>query len=548
MRNDYFIMIMALSLASVLILYYGSYSENRYIYDTASNLQRRIDKKLRDTLPACCKALTKECLSCAAGLMVRDFCERHRGEYGCPEVTVTPITTNISVQAKTRDLVSVKKWGNPNNWSKSDMHKYDSVAKIISAFRQVGIDSFLTGGSALGAYRNHGWFSWDKDADLVVVSTDYPKIERALKSIPLYFYESSTHKDVTETIPENTGGFGYHVSIPYFGKHKTPYIDLWLFEKTKDDKLQCIGFNHGCQRWCRQHSRKTCEPLDIKWFYPFNYVPYGPYLMPTIRKPYLDFVYGNDWSSKCGYNKTPCSSRYKTEMFVFTTNDYDGNIIKTAKIGDTVKHRFVIKGGKYKLLNNSESRINDIIIKESSWRNCKPLNKTENIHDVLFDQLKRFISVIGEMDYVIAYGTLLGVIRDGGMNPNEVDNDIVVKKTFRPTMELKQKLMRVGLIIFKHDIYRVCDYSSIKRRNDPPWVNYVPYTDVYSHLPSLKPFHAKSTVFKTKWKYSKMKIRGIFVKTPDIKTSKEWLSLTYGSWGRYQKKNTWKDKLLAKLK
>lgn len=182
-----------------------------------------------------------------------------------------------------------------------------------------------------------------------------------------------------------------------------------------------------------------------------------------------------------------------------------------------------------------------------SWRNCKELRKTENIHDVLFDQLKRFVSVIDNMEYVIAYGTLLGAVRDGDMNPNEVDNDIVMKNDFSPTIELKKRLMAKGLIIFKDDIYRVCDYSRSERTDDPPWKTYVPYTDVYSHLPSLKPFHAKPEVFKTKWKRSKMKIRNIYVKTPDIETSKKWLSLTYGNWMTYQKKNTWKDNLLSRV-
>ena len=250
---------------------------------------------------------------------------------------------------KTRSTGGVKLWGNTENWSQSDMYKYEAVANIINAFRQVGIDSFLTGGSALGAYRNHGWFSWDKDADLIVVSTDYVKIEQALNSIPIYFYETSTHKNVTADIPSNKGGFGYHVSIPGVGKHKTPYIDLWLFEQTKNNELQCKGFNNGCKRWCRQHSAKTCKPISRNWVYPLNYVPYGPYLMPTIRKPYLDFVYGKSWPSKCGYGKAPCSDRYRTDVFVFSSKNDDGNVIETAKIGDVVKHRFVIKSGEYQV-------------------------------------------------------------------------------------------------------------------------------------------------------------------------------------------------------
>ena len=70
--------------------------------------------------------------------------------------------------------------------------------------------------------------------------------------------------------------------------------------------------------------------------------------MPTIRKPYLDFVYGKSWPSKCGYG-VACSNRYPTDVFVFFSKDEDGNVIETAKIGDVVKHRFVIKSGEYQL-------------------------------------------------------------------------------------------------------------------------------------------------------------------------------------------------------
>ena len=90
MKGDYFSLIAILSLTSVTMLYFGSQSDTTYVYDTASNLQKRFRTKLEQSMPACCKALTKECLSCAAGMLVKDFCDRHKGEYGCPNVTVTP--------------------------------------------------------------------------------------------------------------------------------------------------------------------------------------------------------------------------------------------------------------------------------------------------------------------------------------------------------------------------------------------------------------------------------------------------------------------------
>jgi len=90
MRGDYLFLLLLLSTASVAMLYFGSQTDTTYVYDTASNLQKRFRTKLEQTMPACCKALTKECLSCAAGMLVHDFCDRHKGEYGCTNVTVTP--------------------------------------------------------------------------------------------------------------------------------------------------------------------------------------------------------------------------------------------------------------------------------------------------------------------------------------------------------------------------------------------------------------------------------------------------------------------------
>ena len=97
MRGDYLFLLLLLSTASVAMLYFGSQTDTTYVYDTASNLQKRFRTKLEQTMPACCKALTKECLSCAAGMLVKDFCDRHKGEYGCTNVTVTPPHANVTV-------------------------------------------------------------------------------------------------------------------------------------------------------------------------------------------------------------------------------------------------------------------------------------------------------------------------------------------------------------------------------------------------------------------------------------------------------------------
>ena len=90
MRGDYLFLIASLSIISVTLTYYGSLDDGkRVIYDTASNLKKRLHKNLRDKMPECCSEMTKECLSCATGLLIKDFCQRHKGEYGCPATNNT---------------------------------------------------------------------------------------------------------------------------------------------------------------------------------------------------------------------------------------------------------------------------------------------------------------------------------------------------------------------------------------------------------------------------------------------------------------------------
>jgi len=76
-------MISMLSLASVMILYYGSKTSTRItlMINRAIRLQERVD----NLMPSCCTELTKDCFACSTGVTVMDFCSRHQGEYGCPD-------------------------------------------------------------------------------------------------------------------------------------------------------------------------------------------------------------------------------------------------------------------------------------------------------------------------------------------------------------------------------------------------------------------------------------------------------------------------------
>ena len=89
MKNNYLLFVSLLSCSSVIMLYLGSRPETTAVYGKIRNL--------RDRFPSCCKALTKECMACAAGMLVHQFCEQHPGQYRCPETTPVPVTKVTTV-------------------------------------------------------------------------------------------------------------------------------------------------------------------------------------------------------------------------------------------------------------------------------------------------------------------------------------------------------------------------------------------------------------------------------------------------------------------
>jgi len=524
MKRNYLLFVSLLSISSVILLYLGNQVDYTIIYGSMRSLKDRKIKNLRDSIPACCKALTKECLSCATGLLVHEFCENHKGKYGCPaNESVAPdaniccqmetplckacqqgisveeylqskfppisptekkqldrwykkmqsigvpipklnqhdsildIGANVGVFSETArkicpkchiyafeavplfaSYIKTKNFGNIDvypfglsdengkatfwmakdgnfGWNtmigknrkgmkkvktefkifddlnidipklqlikidtegaeykvlrglnnvirkqkptllvefgfgkshpnyddeiaefdkliamgytcdrnyrnvrgtkdlrftvrvstkpillgKHDNEKYDTTANIMTALDRLSIDSFLLAGSALGAHRNNGWFHWDKDIDILVMSTS-TKLNKMLDDLGLHWWKAS---------------FGYQVRI----NNTKTYIDLWLYEEQKG-KLQCVGHVgeiQDCFRYCRDvpHDRRTCNPMPKRWAYPPRQVPFGPYTMPTMRKEYLNDKYGSNWMTHCG--RKPCKSYHKTQNFVF---------------------------------------------------------------------------------------------------------------------------------------------------------------------------------------------------------------------------------------
>ena len=178
----------------------------------------------------------------------------------------------------TRTRTTTKRWK-----TRTEL-KYDVVAAVINALNDAGIDAFLYGGSALGAYRNHGWFSWDKDADLLVLSSNHGLIQSVLDALPS-ISNYSTHMRLNSGHKYGVTDFGYHIVLPPNDSHL--YIDLWLAEHLPGNQIRLVSGDAWCDA-VGQRSRASCKPMPKEWFYPPLIVPYGPYLMPTPRSKYVE--------------------------------------------------------------------------------------------------------------------------------------------------------------------------------------------------------------------------------------------------------------------
>merc|ERR1712096_138291 len=136
----------------------------------------------------------------------------------------------------------------------------------------------------------------------------------------------------------------------------------------------------------------------------------------------------------------------------------------------------------------------------------------------------------------LAYGSLIGAIRDHTMNPYEVDNDIMLTTSTLPP-GVFQSLFDRGYIMFKHDvgdpkyientIWAMCKYSKVKREALGPWnaTNYFPYTDVYpiSFIGSYTGVHWIDQRVK------KVDFADTFMYVPvDEKFIDQWMTARYG--------------------
>ena len=130
---------------------------------------------------------------------------------------------------------------------------------------------------------------------------------------------------------------------------------------------------------------------------------------------------------------------------------------------------------------------------------------------------------------------------------------LLVHKHFKPSPQVYKALFDHGLIIFRYDIWRICNYRRTPSSDGRvPWKGrYVIFSDVYTALPNLillHSMHGARPVFKRKWTRSTMRVGDVDVNTPDLASSKAFLARVYGRYMTVKMEFNWKSRVRAQAK
>eukprot|EP01083_Nonionella_stella_P220434 788653_1 len=192
--------------------------------------------------------------------------------------------------------------------------------------------------------------------------------------------------------------------------------------------------------------------------------------------------------------------------------------------------------------NNHDGHTVEITALDWTYCNGNYGNRT----DALFEQLIDIRDVFVELNvkHVVWDGTHIGAMRDHGMNPYEIDNDLLVWWSV-PDKMVYQKLYDRGLILFEDGCWRICRKRSSGRRLPiPPWESwwpltvYFPYTDVYTidwmkHFARthLEQFPTLKSILEN-WDGETVKkhFADTYVFVPGENFTEQWLTARYGDW------------------
>lgn len=238
-----------------------------------------------------------------------------------------------------------------NNLKKYQEHLLEMLIELQSFCEEHNIKFFLVGGSALGAFRHHGFIPWDDDIDIAMFRDDFEKMEvimeensnklRGLDYSPvenkilpeapighlydLKITESHTHAPKIDIHPidgvphsimqrmiQKNLALVYYLGIyhlPVKNKGKLARMISKVLLKIISDK-QWKFILRFCKRyvtrWNTEYSDNICslfgvagysrEIMPKEWLIPLQKVKFGisEFWAPAMQNEYLTRLYG-DW-------------------------------------------------------------------------------------------------------------------------------------------------------------------------------------------------------------------------------------------------------------
>lgn len=173
------------------------------------------------------------------------------------------------------------------------------LAAADKAFSEMGVKAFLTYGALLGAYRDHGFISYDPDIDLGILETEVPAdLHEKMEQAGFHLYRQNVMAG-TEQVVEET----------YI--YKNLHLDIFYYIQEGQDLYSVIQRKHETKEW-KEANATDGFPCDR------SYVPACEFerreflglqiWMPVDTDGWLRAIYSDsymtpikNWNAKDGY-------------------------------------------------------------------------------------------------------------------------------------------------------------------------------------------------------------------------------------------------------
>lgn len=118
--------------------------------------------------------------------------------------------------------------------------KRDGLTMLSAAdkvFSEMGIKAFLTYGALLGAYRDHGFISYDPDIDIGILETEVPtNLHEKMEQAGFHLYRQNVMAETKQVVEET-----------YI--YKNLHLDIFYYIQEGQDLYSVIQRKHETKEW-----------------------------------------------------------------------------------------------------------------------------------------------------------------------------------------------------------------------------------------------------------------------------------------------------------